>query len=185
DGKTRISEDFSPQLDIRTLHTNHQRDFDTQLASGIYDSLGEDITTHDAAENIDQHTAHPGIGENDLEGVGYSFFGRPTPDVEEISRLPAAEFNNIHRGHGQTGAVDHTTDVAVQGDVGELVLAGFDLPGIFLVQIAQGQNVLVPKQCVVIETHFRIQRHNLTFFGNNQRVDFRDRTIAFIEGVIQ
>src|SRR5262249_40571048 len=152
---------------------------------GIHDALREDVTAHDSAENIDQDTADPGIRENDLEGVGYSFFGRPTPDIEEIGRFPTAEFDNIHRSHGQTGAVDHATDVAVQRDVGELVLTGFDLSRIFLVQITQSQNVLVPKHCVVIEAHFRIQRHNLTFFGYNQRVDFRDGTIAVIEGMIQ
>ena len=38
-------------------------------------------------------------------------------DIQEVGRLRAGEFDDIHGGHGQTGAVDHVTDIAIQVDV--------------------------------------------------------------------
>ena len=40
--------------------------------------------------------------------------GRAAADVEEVGRLGAEQLDGVHRGHGQTGTVHQTTDIAVE-----------------------------------------------------------------------
>jgi hypothetical protein len=42
--------------------------------------------------------------------------GRIPSDVQKVGRLTAVQREDIHRGHGQAGAVDETANVAVQFD---------------------------------------------------------------------
>jgi len=46
-----------------------------------------------------------------------------------------------HGGHGEARAVDHTGDAAIELDVVEAVLGGFDFERIFLVEVAQFRGV--------------------------------------------
>ena len=48
-------------------------------------------------------------------------------DVEEVRRRFAVELDDVHRRHGEAGAVDHAADGAVERDVVEVVLRGLDL----------------------------------------------------------
>ena len=52
--------------------------------------------------------------------------------------------DGVHRGHGQTGAVDKAGDGAVEFDVVEVKLARLDLKFSFLVEVAHLGDVLVP-----------------------------------------
>jgi hypothetical protein len=64
----------------------------------------------------------------------------------------AVELDDVHRRHGQARAVDHAADVAIELDVGEVILAGFDF-GVFLGFVAQRDNVGVTIERVRVEAH--------------------------------
>ena len=63
-----------------------------------------------------------GSDSDDLEGRRHLLLGGAAADVEEVGGLAAVELDDVHRRHGQAGAVDHAADVAVELDVVEVVL---------------------------------------------------------------
>ena len=70
-------------------------------------------------------------------------------DVEEVGRLAAVELDDVHGRHGEAGAVDHAADVAVERDVGEVVLRGLDLLGVLFGDVAQLDDVLVAESALL------------------------------------
>ena len=44
-----------------------------------------------------------GIFQNDFEPVFHSFHIRSPAYIQEVGRLTAGQFDNVHGGHGQTG----------------------------------------------------------------------------------
>ena len=55
-----------------------------------------------------------GIGEDDAERFGDLLVVGAAADVEEVRRLAAVELDDVHRAHGEAGAVDEAADVAVE-----------------------------------------------------------------------
>ncbi len=98
--------------------------------------------------------------------------------VEEVRRLPARELDHVHGGHGQAGAVHHAADVAVERDVGEVVLLGLGLLGILLVGVAQRGHVLVAEERVVVEVHLGVERQHRPLVGDHQRVHLDERRVG-------
>ncbi len=86
------------------------------------DAFGDQVAAHDAAEDVDQHGFDIVVAEDELERFGDPLGGGSAADVEEVGRLAAGEFDDVHGGHGQPGAVDHAADAAVQRDVVQAVL---------------------------------------------------------------
>src|SRR5690606_42132891 len=67
-----------------------------------------------------------------------SFPTRRSSDlVEEVRRLGAEELDDVHRRHRETGAVDQAADFTVEGDVGEVILRGFDFAFVFLANVTK------------------------------------------------
>ncbi len=56
---------------------------------------------------------------------------------------------------------------------------------IFLVEIAQRENILLAKKRVAVEIHLGIQRHDLAVRRDDQRIDFRQRSVALFESAIK
>ena len=73
--------------DIGAFEPHHERHADLHLAHGFNDPLGDDVATHDAAEDVDQNAFHVGIGEDDLEGFGDPLLRGAAADIEEIRRV--------------------------------------------------------------------------------------------------
>src|SRR5882724_767680 len=65
-----FGEDLSALLHVGSLHAHDQRNTDVQLARGIHNALSQYVATHDAAENINQHAAHPRVGQENFESLG-------------------------------------------------------------------------------------------------------------------
>ena len=61
----------------------------------------------------------------------------PPPTSRKFAGLPAVQLDQIHGRHGKACAVHHAGDVAVEGDVVEVVLGGAPLHRVFLARIAQ------------------------------------------------
>ena len=70
-------------------------------------------------------------------------FDAPPPTSRKLAGSAAAQLDDVHRRHGEAGAVDHAADVAVELDVGEVVLRRLDLHRVLLGQVAQLGEVLV------------------------------------------
>src|SRR5208283_3307707 len=117
-------QDFAGLFDVRPFQADHHGDFEADFAGGFYQGLGDDVALGDAAEDVHQNPLHGRFRENDAEGFDGALGGDGAADVQEIGGLGAVEFDEVHGGHGQAGAVDEAADVAVQGDVIQARLVG-------------------------------------------------------------
>ena len=68
--------------------------------------------------------------------VTFSFVA-PPPTSRKLAGSRAVELDDVHRRHGEAGAVDHAADLAVERDVVEVELGGRELLGILLGLVAQ------------------------------------------------
>ena len=55
--------------------------------------------------------------QNQFERFNHAIFDCAAANVQEVGRLTAFEFDDVHSGHRQTGTVNHTADVAFQGNI--------------------------------------------------------------------
>ena len=96
--------------------------------------------------------------------------------------------DDVHRGHGQTGAIHETRNAAVQLDVIQRELAGFDFQRRFLVQITHRQDVRVAVQGVVVEGNFGVEGNNRFLavgqFHHGEGVEFHHGGVAFPPSII-
>ena len=83
--------------------------------------------------------------------------------------------DGVHGGHGQAGTVDEAGDVAVELDVVQVELAGFDLAFGFLVEVAHFGDILVAVQRVAVDGNLGINCGDLlgaiSAFDDAERVD--------------
>ena len=152
---------------------------------GINNPLRDHVALHDAAENVHQNRLHFFVRDQNFESFRHLLLRRTATDIEKIRGIAAVKFDDVHRGHGQAGAINETGDISVQADVIESVFGGLDLARIFFCNIAHGCYFRMPKQGIVIEIEFRIERQHLSFWRNYQRINFHHRTIEPNEGPVQ
>ena len=88
--------------------------------------------------------------------VTFSFVGAAA-DVEEIGREGAVQLDDVHRRHGEAGAVDHAADIAVQLDVGEVVFRRLDLHRILFGEVAQSLEVGVAELGIIVEADLGVE----------------------------
>src|SRR4030095_502975 len=94
----------------------------------VDDPLGDDIASHDPAEDIDQDGLHVLVGNEKLEGFGHLLFRHAAANVEKVGRAAAIKFDNVHCRHGEAGTVHEAGDIAIEPDVIETVRGRLDLP---------------------------------------------------------
>src|SRR5690606_18091032 len=138
----------------------------------------------DAAEDVDQDRLQVRIEQHDLEGLGHLFGGGAAADVEEVRRLAAEQLDRVHRRHREARAVDQAADVAVELDVGEVELRRLDLGRVFLVEVAQFDDLGMPEQRVGVEIQLRVERDHLAVAGQDQRVDLGERRVGLPERAV-
>jgi hypothetical protein len=80
----------------------------------------------DSAEDIDEYRLDFGIPQNNFQGVGHLLRIGAAAHIQEIGRISAVVFDNVHCGHGQAGAVHHAPDIAIQADKTQIFFSGFD-----------------------------------------------------------
>ena len=108
----------------------------------------------------------------------------PPPTSRKLAGAAAIELDDVHRRHGEAGAVHHAADLAVELDVVEVVLGGLELGRILLVLVAQLLDVLVAEQRVVVEVHLGIERDDVARAGDDQRIDLDQRAVELGEGPV-
>src|SRR5206468_1287666 len=128
----------------------------THFLHGCDNAFGDQVATHDAAEDVDQDGLDLVGREDELERLGDALLGGAAADVEEVGRLTARQLDHVHRGHGQTGAVDHTAARAVHRDVVEVVLDGGRFGGVFLREVAHGGQIGVTELGVVVRVDLAV-----------------------------
>src|SRR5690606_7656118 len=102
------------ELRVVAFQTNHDRYLHAHCFNRTDHTFGNQIAAYDTAEDIDQHRLHVLVGENDLEGFNHALLGSATTNVEEVRRLVTVQLDDVHGAHGQTGAVHHAADVAIE-----------------------------------------------------------------------
>src|SRR4051812_32608637 len=172
-----FTDDLLAQLDIGAFEANHQRHAEADFTDGGGDALGDHVALHDATEDVDQNALHVGIRSDDLEGGRDLFLAGAAADVEEVRRRHAVELDDVHRRHREAGAVDHAADIAVEGDVVEVVFRRLDFLGVFLGLVAQREHLGVTEQGVVVERHLGVEHAELALLGHDQRVDLQHRHV--------
>ncbi len=151
-GQAGAGDDLLALLDIGALEAHHQRNLQADLLDRGDHALGDDVAAHDAAEDVDEDALHLRVRGDDLERLGDLLLGGAAAHVEEVGRLRAVELDDVHRRHGEARAVDHAADLAVERDVVEVVLGGFEFLGVFLGLVAQLGDVGVAVDRVAVES---------------------------------
>ena len=82
-------------------------------------TLREHVAAQDAAEYVDEHGSHILVGHQDLEGVADLFCIRAAADIQEVCGFAPSQLDDVHRRHGESRAVHHAADVAIEADVVE------------------------------------------------------------------
>ena len=108
----------------------------------------------------------------------------PPPTSRKFAGDAAVELDDVHRRHGEAGAVHHAADIAVELDVVELVLGGFELGRVFLGLVAHLFDLGMAEQRVVVEVHLGVEREHVAGAGDDQRIDLDDRGIEAGEGLV-
>ena len=91
------------------------------------------------------------------------------------------QFNDVHRTHRQTCAVNHTTDVTVQRNVVQFPLCSLCFTRIFLRLVTHFAQIRLAEQCVAVSAQFAVEANQIALFGDDQRVDFDQRQVALQE----
>ena len=144
----------------------------------------EHVAAQDAAEDVDQHGLDVAVGHQDAEGVLDLLRVRAAADIQEVGRLAARQLDDVHRRHGEAGAVDHAADVAVEADVVERELRRFDFERILFGQVAQVAQIGMPIERVVVEDDLRVERQQIAALGQDQRVDLDHRRVGLDERLV-
>ena len=82
--------------------------------------------------------------------------------VEEVGWRAAGVLDDVHRRHCQAGAVDHAGDVAVELDVVERILRGFDFKWVLFGYVAQLLQLFMAEDGVVVEVDLAVERKSLS-----------------------
>src|SRR5205814_5714912 len=172
-------------FDIRSFQSYHQWHREMYRFRSVNNPLRDYVALHDAAKNVHQNGLHVFVRDQDFESLRHLLLRGAAADIEEVCGITAVKFDDVHRCHGQSSAVNETGDISIQADVIESVSRRFDLARIFLRDIAHGCDFRMPSQGVVIEIKFRIERQHRPCGSNDQRIDFYHRAIEPNEGAVQ
>src|SRR5512133_1139025 len=185
DIQPRFLEEQFTVLDLAAVHADDDRQGAVDLAGRLNDAVGNHVAAHDAAEDVDKDPFDILILEDDPEGLGHLFAGRPAADVQEVGRLAAALLEHIQGSHGQSGAVDQAADRAGQLDVGQVVFSGGDLQRIELGIVHHVRVLAMTVDGIVVEGDFGVHGHQPAGLGDDQRIDLDQGAVLFLAGAVQ
>jgi len=106
--------------------------------------------------DVDKDGLYLLLGEDNLKRLLDGSGGRASSDVEEVGGVAAVELEDVHRRHGEAGAVDEAANVAVELDEVEAVLGGVDLSRVLLRLVAHGKDVLLAELGVLVKAELGV-----------------------------
>src|SRR6478672_3579966 len=68
DGEAGFIEDFLAELDIGAFEAHDERHLEADFLNGGDNAFGDDVTLHDATEDVDEDALDLRVGSDDLEG---------------------------------------------------------------------------------------------------------------------
>src|SRR6056297_2646068 len=178
-------DDLLALLDIGAFETHHQRDLEADLFHCGDHALGNHITAHDAAEDVDEDALDLRVGGDDLERLGDLFLGRAAAHVEEVGRFRPVELDDVHGGHGEARAVDHAADLAVERDVVEVVFRRLQFLGVLFGGVAQLADIRVAVDGIRIKSHLGVEALEIALVGDDERVDLEHLHVLFDEHAVE
>src|SRR5690348_14465227 len=92
-GVVPVQPDHDRAVDLLATRAEH--------AQRRYDPVRHLIAGGDAAEHVDEHAAHAGVGQHDLQAVRHHLGGGAATDVQEVRGPDAAERLARQRNHVQ------------------------------------------------------------------------------------
>ena len=87
------------------------------------------------------------------------------------------QLDDIHRTHGQSCAIDHAANGAIEGHIVELPLGSVGLPLVFLRRIVHRLQLRLTIQRVRVDNHFGVKAMEIPLVGDHQRVHLNQRQI--------
>mmetsp|Transcript_5315 Transcript_5315/g.12407 ORF Transcript_5315/g.12407 Transcript_5315/m.12407 type:complete len:306 (-) Transcript_5315:569-1486(-) len=183
--QTGILQDLLAQLHVGSLQPDHHGNVQAEALGGLHDALRNDVAAHDAPKDIDQDGLDGRVLRDDLEGRLDLFGGGGSAHVQKVGGRAAVHRDNVHGGHGQSGAVDHAADLPVQTDVVEVKGGGGDLAGVLLRLVALGEDVLLPKCGVVVESDLGVGGDEVAFRVFRQRIDLDHGAVLVDEQLVE
>jgi hypothetical protein len=109
----------------------------------------------------------------------------PPPTSRKLAGNPPCSFDDVHRAHRQAGAVDHATDIAVQGHVIQFPFSRVGFALIFLAGVVHRAQLWLTVQRVAVDTDLRVEAVQVALLGDHQRIDFYQRQILVDEHLSQ
>src|SRR3990172_7562126 len=149
------------------------------------DPLRQSVTPKDATEDVNEDSPDRAVRGQDAKRILDLFSAGAAPNIQEVRWLAAGKLDDIHRGHGQAGPIDHAAHCAVQLDVVESKPRGLNLEWRLLVQVAQLLDIGMAKEGVIIEVYLRIQSQKPVVGGDHQWVDLDQGTVLLLERAVQ
>jgi hypothetical protein len=93
-------------LHIRSLQPSHDRCPYTHIPHDVDETLSNGVTPNNPAKDVDKDGGDFGITGDQLKGRLDGGRGRTATNIEEVGRAPTIEFDDVHRGHRETGTID-------------------------------------------------------------------------------
>ena len=100
--------------------------------------------------------------------------------------MAAFALHHVQSRHHQARAVADDADVAFQTHISQAALVRFGFNRVVFLSFLELRHLFVAEQRVIVDNNFRIGGDESAVAGQNQRIDFGQRTIViavtFIEG---
>ena len=172
--------------DIRvgSLEAEDHRLGEGVLLVGLDDGSGEVVASKDSTEDVDEDSFDFGIGVKKFQGFCQLLAFGATADIKEIGGLTSVEFDDIHSGHGKTGAVDEAANVTSDMDVVEVEVLGVLFARVILSLVLLSGEILLTEQSVGVDGDLGISSEHLSLLGKNEGVDLDEIGIAGHEALV-
>jgi len=138
--------------------------------------LSNDITLHDATEDVNQDCVYRWVSVQDLESDFDLLRCGTTTNIKEVSWLSTFKLNDIHSGHSQTCSIDHASNVTIEGNVVQASRNCFSLVSISvracITSLVLGNNGLLSVESVLINVDFSINTVDIKIWSHSPWVNF-------------
>src|SRR5690606_22213311 len=99
DVQTALAQHLAAEFGIVAFQAHDYRHGHPYFGHGADDAFRDHVAAHDAAENVDQHGFHVGVGEDDLECLGHALLGGAAANVKEVGGAAAVQLHDVHGAH--------------------------------------------------------------------------------------
>jgi len=168
-GWLAFGEDLAALVDVVAVQPDHER-LVGLVAKHVqcgHDSVGDGVARSDATEHVHEHALDLLIVQDHVQACGHHLGRRAATDVEEVGRLDATVLlarvsDDVERGHHQTRAIADDADLAVELDVVEVVLLGFQLQRVGGVAVFELDVAGLTEVGVGVQGDLAVQRQDLS-----------------------